>query len=86
LNTHTRLLEACQWDELRAAKLSEILSLSLAEMQDMKIGSKKDITDKLSSILSEKINKDEIVILVEIVEDMFDNFIKSLSSIDKYEN
>ena len=86
LNTYTRLLEACQWDESRATELSEILSSSLNEMRDLHVGSKKDISENLSRILCEKIEKREIDILVQIVEDMFDNFIKSSSSLDKYEN
>jgi len=87
ISCETKLLEACSWDEDRAAEVSTIFCNELSQLsEDSIVGTPDKIFDNLKESLLLLLNDYEVEVLMEILSDCSENFYLLLSESEEYEN
>lgn len=83
IGCETKILEACDWNEERAAEVSEFLSSAIKKSQAK---SPSDMIIFLENSLGEIATDKEIVALSEIIKESVDNIYFLLMNDNNYEN
>jgi hypothetical protein len=86
LACETKILEACNWDENRAAILMDVLSDTLEKCIKEEKLSIEDVKDYLKSSHQDLIVESELDALVSVVQDSIDNFPFLVMKEPEYEN
>jgi hypothetical protein len=87
LSSETRILEMCGWDEDRATQIVELFSSAIeSSMDNGDHTSKDDAVSSVANILSESLEEYEVEVLIEILEELVDNFRFIIDTNTEYEN
>ena len=82
----TQILEACEWDEERAAEVMDILSEFLSICAESRIVEKNAISKKLKDNFGEVLDEYESKAILEILDKSIDNAQFLIDKDDDYEN
>jgi len=84
--SETQILEACEWDEERAAEVMDIFSEFLSICSKSRIVEKNAIAKKLKDNFGEALDEYESKALLEILDQSISNAAFLLDEDEKYEN
>jgi len=86
LHSHTQILEACEWDEERAAELIEIFSETINNVANAHPDSWSEIIDEAIQDVEEDLSSEEIDTLTGSLGEMVEKMSSLLEMADEYEN
>tara|TARA_Y100000593_G_scaffold76546_1_gene141519 strand:- start:510 stop:803 length:294 start_codon:yes stop_codon:yes gene_type:complete len=86
LHSHTQILEACEWDEERAAELIEIFSQTINNVASAHPASWSEIIDEAIQDVEEDLSSEELDTLAESLGEMVEKMSSLLEIAEEYEN